>query len=85
MVNVVPMRVKGLFIKFKSENINLIIRITETLFARLWFKADKFPVVSFKYNNFNMIMPCMCTVPTIRAVLQVFALPLLKILALYKC
>jgi hypothetical protein len=32
-----------------------------------------------------MIMPCMFTVPTNRAVLQVFALTLLKILALYKC
>jgi hypothetical protein len=31
-----------------------------------------------------MIMPCVCTVPTTRALLQVFALPLLKILALYK-
>jgi len=71
--------------KFKLENVNLVIGITETLFAHRWVEAEKFPLVPFKYNNFNMIMPCMCTVRTIRAVFQVFALPLLKILALYKC
>jgi hypothetical protein len=85
MFNVLPMGVKVLFIKFKSENVNLTICITETLFAHRWVEAEKFPTVPFKYNNFNMIMPSTCTVPTIRALLQVFALPLLKILALYKC
>jgi len=57
MVNVLPTRVKGLFIKFKLENVNLMIGITETLFAHHWVEAEKFPIVPFKYNNFNMIMP----------------------------
>jgi len=62
-----------------------MIRITETPIAHRWVEEEKFPIVPFKYNNVNMIMSYMCAVPTIRAVLQVFALPLLKILALSKC
>jgi hypothetical protein len=77
MVYVLPNSIKWFFVNFQIENVNLIIWITETLFAHRFVEAEKSFCRPFKYNNFNVIMQCVYR-SYIRAALEVFALTLLK-------